>query len=325
MRTLLLTLLLLASARSEAFLFFGGSRDRAAEAALEQARAAYAAGDCQTALQKADGLLAGKPPSAVREGAYALMGPCYETSGAADKAIGLYRLALGLYPDNIVFSSRLADIYNRSGFYENAVPLLLKVLNLRPGDLGATLGLARAYSSLGFLSKAKDYYSKTAALQNFGDAGLLEEYARCMLRKRDWDESLFLAGKGAALSPRSAVWPLVEARVAAGRGDYYAAVASMERAMRFSDARRLRMERALYLLLGGLPRRAADAAEAELSSAPEDPLASAIKGMALYSLGERAPAGAYFKAAEKGGGFTARLAGAFLKGPGSTGEAACAK
>ncbi|MDA8243278.1 MAG: tetratricopeptide repeat protein [Elusimicrobia bacterium] len=324
MRILLPALLLIAASGAEAFPFFGGHRDRAAEAALEQARASYEAGDCQAALRGADALLAEKPPAAVREGAYALMGPCYEAGGAADKAIGLYRLAIGLYPDNVFFSSRLADIYNRAGFYENAVPLLLKVLRLRPGDPGATLGLARSYSSLGFLSKAKDYYSRAAAMQNFGEAGLLEEYARCMLRKRDWDEALFLAGKGAALSPRSAVWPLMEARAAAGRGDYHSAAESMERAIRFSNARRLRLERALYLLLGGLPKRAAEAADAELSSSPGDPLASAVKGMALYSLGERAAAEVYFRKAEKGTPFTARLAAAFL-GPVKEKEAACAK
>ncbi len=318
-------LLLLASPPAEAFLFFGGSRDRKAEADLAEMRAASGRGDCAAVLDMSEAFLSRKPPAALRGQAYAYMGACYEGSGSTDKAISLYKLALGLYPSDILFASRLAQIYNGADFYENAVPLFQKVLSIRPGDIEANLGLGRAYAQLGFLSRAKEFYSRTVALQDFGDAGVLREYARCMLRKRDWAEAMFITGKGELLSPRDAAWPLLQARVSAGKGDYYGAVSAMDRAIMFSPNRKLRLERALYLLLGGLPRRAIKAAEAELAAAPGDPLASAVKGMALYNLGDKAAAAPYLSAARAGGSFTASIAGALLGLGRTEEEAACKK
>ncbi len=317
-------LLFLPASPAGAFLFWGGPRYGKAEAELAAMRKAGARGDCSAVLGMADGFLALTPPPKLREEAYVYIGRCYEREGAADKAITLYKLAGELYPANVIFSARLAQIYDQAGFYQNAVPLFLKVLAAEPGDVEANLGAARAYSALGFLGRADDFYSRTVALQDFSDTAVLEEYARCMLRKRDWKQALFLAGKGEARRPRSPVWPLLEARAAAGKGDYSGAVSLMEKAEALSPSRKLRLERALYLLLGGRPRRAIEAADRELAADPSDPLASVVKAMALYNLGERAGAERYFKAALAGGPFTARLAAAFLPGP-SRKEAGCAK
>lgn len=322
---LLFAMLLLSAAPAQAFLFFGVARDRKAAAGLAEMRAAAESGDCAAVLGMSEAFLSQKPPAEMRARAYAYMGACYEQCGSTDKAINIYQLALGLYPSDLVFASRLALIYNTAGFYENAVPLFLKVLSMKPGDVQANLGLGRAYAALGFLSRAKEFYSKAVVLQDFRDAGVLEEYARCMLRKRDWQETLFVTGKGALLSPRSAVWPLLEARVSAGKGDYYGAVSSMDRAIIFAPDRKLRLERALYLLLGGLPRRAIKAAEAELAAEPGDALASAVKGMALYNLGDKSAALAYLLTARTGGPFTAAVAGALMERTPAGEEAACKK
>ncbi len=324
MRLLAALLLLLPASQAGAFLFWGGPRYGKAEAELAAMKKADARGDCSTVLGMAAGFLSLTPPSELREEAYVYIGRCYEREGATDKAITLYKLAGGLYPSNVLFAARLAQIYDQAGFYQNAVPLFLKVLAAEPGEVQANLGLARAYSALGFLSRADDFYSRTVALQNFSDAAVLEEYARCMLRKRDWKEALFLAGKGEARRPRSPVWPLLEARATAGKGDYSGAVSLMGRAETFSPSRKLRLERALYLLLGGSPRRAIEEADRELAADPSDPLASVVKAMALYNLGKEAEAERYFEAALAGGPFTARLAAAFLPGP-SRKEAGCEK
>jgi len=288
-------------------------------------RSAFETGDCAFVLNHSGTFLAEKPSAAMREEAYGYMGRCYESVGAADEAISLYKLALGFYPENILFTSRLALIYNQAGFPENAAPLFLKVLSVKTDDLAANLGLARAYASLGFLSRAKEYYSRTVILQEFLDAAVLEEYALCMLRKRDWPEALFIVGVGARASSRSAFWPLVEARIGAGQGNYSKALSAIEEAIRLESSRRLRLERALYLLLGGLPRRAIDAADAELAADGKDALASAVKGLALYSLGEKTVAEPYFAAARCGGPFTAEIAGAFLAGTAAGAETACKK
>ncbi len=323
MRALFLPLLLLFSAGPAGAFLFGGAQEEKAAVGLAQMRSAFEAGDCASVLKLSETFLNEKPPLAMRGEAYGYIGRCYESAGSADKAISLYTLALGFYPENILFASRLALIYDQAGFPEKAAPLFLKVLAVKTDDLEANLGLARAYASLGFLSRAKDFYSRTVILQNFLDAVALKEYALCMLRKRDWPEALFIAKMGAQAAPRSAFWPLVEARVSAGQGNYYKALSAVEAAILLEPSRQLRLERSLYLLLGGLPGRAADAADSELAADGKDPLASAVKGMALYSLGQKSEAAPYFLAARCGGPFTAKIAGAFLPAGGA--EGACKK
>jgi hypothetical protein len=220
---------------------------------------------------------------------------------------------------------RLALIYGQAGFNADAVPLFLKVLDKRSDDIDANLGLARAYAALGFYSKAKVFYSRGVVLQDFSDAAVLKEYAFCMLKKRDWDEVIYIAGKGEQAAPALPDWKLAEARVMAGRGNYGMAAINMDEAIKLAPSRALRLERALYLLLAGDKQRAAEAADAELAQNRGDPLASVIKGLALYSRGDKAGAAPYFAAARAGGPFTAALAGAFLPQAGERPEEACRK
>lgn len=323
MRTLFALLLMLQAAPAGAFLFWGGEARREAEARLAEMRDARAAGDCQAVLGTADRFLEEKPPGDLREEAYGYMGECYELCGSADKAISLYKLAIELYPDNITFKSRLGAIYNRTGFPEHASTLFSAVLDSRPGDIAATLGSARAYAAMGFLSRAAKYYSKGVAIQDFSDESALKEYADCLLRKRDWGEALFIAQKGAVLSPLSGFWPRLKARVKAGQGDYRGAVSFMDKAIILSPGRRSRLERAIYLLLGGQAGGAIEASEAELSRGQDDPLASLVKGMALYSLGKEDDAAPYFRTASKGRGFTSKVAEALMYDKEKKGAAVC--
>ena len=322
--SLAVALLLAAPAPARAFLF-GGESYKKAGALLGEMNAAFERGECVTVLEKAGKFFGEKPPAEMREEAYGYTGRCYEAAGSTDKAIGIYKLARGLYPDNSLFAYRLALIYNQSGFPANAVPLFIKVLAVYPDDIGANLGLARAYAVLGFLAKAGDYYSRAVILQDFKDGPVLKEYAFCMLKKRDWNEVLFAAGKGAQAGPGLAAWPLLEARVSAGRGDYYKALTSIESAILLEPSRHLRLERALYLLLAGLPRRAITAADAELLLDKADPLAALVKGMALYNLGDKAGSAEYFIRAGAGEPFTAKIAASFFGVPAKSEGDSCKK
>lgn len=323
MRPALPLALLLCLAQPAAAFFFGKTSDRRAGELLIAARAAREAGNCAASLEFAENLLAEKPPAAMREEAYGHMGSCYESCGSVDKAISLYKLALGLYPENRGFAQRLALIYNSTGFPQLAVPLFGKVLATRGDDVEANLGLARAYAAQGFLGRAKAHYSKAVILQDFSDAAALEEYARWMLRKGDWAEAVFIAGRGAQLTPLSAVWPALEARALAGQGKYYKAIEVLEAALKLDPSRALRLERALYLLMGGLPKRAMEAAEQELAAGP-DPLASMVKGMALYSLGRKAEAAPLLAAGREAGPFSDKVAAALLAEKKAAPEGTCA-
>ena len=322
---ILIALLLAAPLPAPAF-FFGGASEKAAAARLGAMRASFEAGDCASVRELSSPFLDEKPAGRLREEAYGYLGQCYETGGLTDKAISLYKLALELYPDNTLFAARLAGVYNRSGFYESAAPLFLKILVLRSDDIEANLGLARAYAGLGFLGRAQEFYAKAAALQNFAVPEVLREYALCLLGQRHWAEAAAMNLKGAAAEPGEAFWPQLSARILAGQGDYQGAAAAMAAAIALAATRQGRLERALYLLLGGRPAEAIEAADAELAAGGADALAAAVKALALYSLGEKEKAQPYFAAAAAGGGaFTGRLAAAFLAAGSNGGRAACKK
>jgi len=113
--------------------------------------------------------------------------------------------------------------------------------------------------------------------------------------------------------------------VQAGQGFYFKAVPAMDAAIGLEPSRQLKLERALYLLLGGRPRRAIEAADSELAADRNDALAAAVKGMALYALGQKTEAGVYFRTARGGGPFTAAVAASFLDQGAAAEEASCKK
>jgi len=305
-------LLLLVPANAAAFLF-GGISDKKAEGMLNGMSANFEKGDCQAVSEISASLFKEKPSSAIREKAYSYMGRCYEAQGLPDKAITVYKLAYGLYPESDFFAGRLASIYMKTGFYATAVPLFEKALRGRSDDPEANAGLARCYASLGFLSKAKPYYSMAAILSDFGDLDLLKEYAAQMLRKRDWEEADLIADYAVKLAPGDAGPREVKARVAAGRGDYKRAAAQMRAAVKLSPSdAELSIELALMELLGGNSEAAL--ADIPVTGTEHGGLASLVRGMALHKKGERARALEYFKeAAGSSRPFIAAFAAALIK------------
>lgn len=287
--------LALMPSQAGAFLFGRTSDDRAA-GILARMTAAFEGGDCPAAVELSSELFREKPPSAFREKAYSYLGRCYESQGAPDKAVAVYKLADGLYPDNSFFASRLAAIYMKSGFYESAVPLYERELGRRSDDIVANAGLARCYASLGFLSKAKTYYSRAAVLGDFRDLELLREYAAVMLRKRDWDEAELILGYAAGLAPGDAALLEASARAASGRGDYAKAAARLREAAALAPSdRSLRLELALAELLGGDPRPALSAVPS--TAGENSALALVLRGLALSKTGDKTGAEECFRKA----------------------------
>jgi len=307
-----LFLLFLAPLNAAAFLF-GGISDKKAESMLDAMSVNFEKGDCRAVAEISKGLFGEKPSSAIREKAYSYLGRCYESQELYDRAITVYKLAHGLYPENDLFSGRLAAIYLKTGFYDIAVPLFEKVLKSRSYDVEANSGLARCYAAMGFLSKAKTYYSRAAILGDFSDLGLLKEYAFDMLRMRDWDEAGLIAGYGLKLAPRDSGFYEVLARVSAGRGDYKAAAGHLHAAIKLEPADAdLALELALVELLAGEPSAALGSVPA--TGTRHRALALVIRGMALHKKGDRAMAlGCFKEAAGSGEPFIAAFAAALAK------------
>ena len=306
-------LALFAPLNAAAFLF-GGISDKKAEEMLSAMSVNFEKGDCEAVAEISSGLFSEKPSSAIREKTYSYLGRCYEAREMYDKAITVYKLAHGLYPESDFFSARLASIYLKTGFYDIAVPLFEKVLKDRSDDIEANSGLARCYASMGFLSKAKLYYSRAAILGNFSDLGLLKEYAAQMLRKRDWEEAGLIAGYGLKLAPGEAGFYEVMARIAAGRGDYRAAAGHMRSAIKFKPSDpEMALELALIELLVGDYEAALGAIP--VTGTQHEALSFVIRGMALHKKGERVRALGYFKeAAISSDPFISAFAAALIKG-----------
>jgi tetratricopeptide (TPR) repeat protein len=293
---------------------FGRGPERAAEI-FALIDADFKRGDCQAVLDRAPALFSEATSSQPNETVYMYMGACYERAGLSDKAVGLYKMAFGLYQKNYFFAGRLAEIYLSAGFYGEAISLFSKILSDRPDDLAANLGMARAQTRLGFLSRAKTYYSRYTALSDFNDMPAMKEYAQTMLLKRDWREASMLAEKGLSRAPTDIFWPKIMARLCAGQGKYREAIEYLNRSLAVSPGeRQALLERALYALLSGHSVEALADSESALRVRGDDPLAALIKGLALFRVGEADKAREWFEAARKGGEpFTAQIAGAFLK------------
>ena len=316
MKTALTALIFASIPLNAAAFLFGGTSDKKAVDLIGVMAAGFAAGDCPAVVEISGELLGEKPPPEIKEKAYSYLGRCYESQGLADKAITMYKLAHGLYPENRFFPARLAAIYLRSGFYDLAVPLFEEALRDRPDDIQANAGLARSYASMGFLSKAKTYYSRAVILGEFGNLTLMKEYIGWMLKKRDWEETELIAGYAGKLAPEDAQLSEALARVAAGRGDHKQAALKMREAVSLAPSdTALALELALTEFLAG-------DYDAALASVPvrereSNALALVIRGMALRKKGDMPGSLECFRKASDIGGrsFVAAFAAA-LAGPG---------
>ena len=316
MRPAVLSAIMLLAAPSgvSAFLF-GKISDKEAAEMLGRMADAFDRGDCSSVAALSEDLFNEKPPSDIREKAYYYLGRCYEVQGATDKAVTIYNLAYGLYPDNKFFSSRLSAIYLHAGFYAEAIPLFKRMLQDRADDIAANAGLGRCYASLGFLSKAKLYYSRAVVLGEFKDMGLLKEYASWMLKKRDWEEAELILNYAVRLDSGDAQLRESLSRAAAGRGDYGEAAGRLREAVNLAPADR---SLALALALAELLDGNYEAALAAVPSAKgeKNALALVVRGMALHKKGDRDGAVGCFRKASISGGrsFVAAFAAALAAG-----------
>jgi len=299
-----------------AFRFFGLGSEVKALAILDTMKADFGKGDCAAVVADGDALFREKPSSETRKYAYKYLGQCYESQELPDKAISVYKLGLGLYPEERFFSARLAAIYLKAGLYSTAAPLFKDIIGDRPDDIEANAGLGKSYAETGFLAKAKDYYSRAVILGDFKDSRLMKEYAWWMIKKRDWGEAELILSKALELDAGDAGVYAALSRISSGKGDYKSAAARLSAALeRKPGNRSFALERALVLLMAGDAAGAAGAASDFLKDGTQDPFASLIKGMALYKKGDLAGARTALAPAGKDGGtFVARIAGALLAG-----------
>lgn len=282
---LFLAAVLLSPGGAEAF-FWKKRPDPAHEKLMQEAAAGLEAGDCGRTVGSINSLLELSPARGIKERAYYCLGKCQEALGDSDKAMGSYRLAAALYPDNPLFPRALAELYLSNGFYDKAAELYRPLLKKDPGSAQFHLGLARSYAGLGALAQAAASY---AAARKAGASGpaFLSEYAGCLESMRDFAGAMVLLEEAGAGTPADRGIVRSMARLSARAGNY-ARAAELAAEACGADCRDgdLLFARGLYLLFAGdrLGALAAFDGASRLLPEGDQPLALA-RGLALRALG----------------------------------------
>jgi len=292
----------------EAF-FWGRLSDKKAEEIMTGIRASYQNKDCASALSQFDEFLKEKPSDKLKKEGYKYAGLCYENRNYMDKALGIYKLAVLLYPEDMFFYKRLGEIYLKNGFYENSAELFLAVVEKNGQDYGAALSLARSYRRLGFLSKAKEYYARYVINDDFKDTEAAAEYAAFLLEKNDAGDALFTVNAVLARSV-SREFLVLKARCLSYSGLYREASAVMAEAGRLGPLDRDAMTRkVLYSVFSG-----DYGLEKDLEYFKGDYFQYFITGILEYKKGNYAASAAGFRvSAAKGGEFTREISKNFIE------------
>lgn len=303
-------LLLLAVSPSDAF-FWKKKPDPAHEKLMEAAVTRLNEGDCSGAVGSINSLLALGPSREIKERAYYCLGKCHEALGASDRAIGAYRLAAALYPDNTLFPKALAELYLANGFYDKAADIYRPLVRKDPSSSQLSLGLARSYAGLGALSEAADSYAAARA-SGAGGSDFLAEYARCLEAMRDFPGALALLTEARAAAPADKALPRLMARLSARTGSYGRAAGLADEACgTLCRDGGLLFEKGMYLLMDGDRAGALAAFDAAAPLLPEGDQALALaRGLALRGIAGRAAEAAAELETASGGesGFLAGLA-----------------
>ncbi|MEE8425154.1 MAG: tetratricopeptide repeat protein [Elusimicrobiota bacterium] len=254
-------------------------------------------------------------PRRQRARAYIMLARSYEFTGADDRALQTYQLAVGLYPKNLELLTHLGGLLHQAGLDDRARPHFERVVSLHPNNAAANLGLAEIHRAQGFLAKSREHYEKTleewaknAALWR-DYAGLLSEQRNFVLARTAIQISLDLTGD-------SVETYLAYARIERRHGLNDSAYRRLEKALAIDPADiELNLQKALWMLKDGRIEKARKLAERMIEKFPEEPLAHWIRASTSLRMGKHAWAAADLRAAasaERTHPFIARTARAML-------------
>ncbi len=105
---------------------------------------------------------AGKSPYSLR--AQYNLGKAYQSQGFIDSAIGQYRIAIKLDPDNPALRINLGTAYRAKGYIDSAIEQYRAVNNLNPDYAAAYYNLGIIYQSQGFIDSAIEQYQTAIRL-----------------------------------------------------------------------------------------------------------------------------------------------------------------
>jgi len=123
--------------------------------------------------------------------------------GAADRAVEVLELALGVYPDEADLVSELGKVHLAAGAPEKAMASLLRARELSPGDWRIHSALGIAYDRLGRYEAARLSY-KEALDRSPGNVSVLNNLALSYVQTADLERGIEILSE-AINSPRASV------------------------------------------------------------------------------------------------------------------------
>lgn len=209
--------------------------------------------------------------------AYAYLAGSYERLGELDKALGVYQIAVRLFPRDLPLLTQLGFLLHRTGLEEQARPLFDRVLAIHPNNAAANLGLAEIDAKLGFLARSADHYEK--ALDEIERPDVWRGYAEVLLAARD-TKTAELAGERSLKLARDPETLLVLAKTRRADGRLPAAFETLDEALATNGwprADEAKLQKAVWLLEAARFDEAAALAEAALARDQADPLARWVR------------------------------------------------
>jgi tetratricopeptide (TPR) repeat protein len=175
--------------------FFWGKPDyKEAEELYKSMEISYKNNDCAKVLNYYDLIINKNLNDNLKKSSYLLGGECYSKLGYVDKSITIYKLAIALFPKEIIFTKSLLDIYMSYGFYEQALDLIDILKEKKDSDKKNLLYEARAYAGLGFLRKAAGYYDEYLNL-DVDNPYILREYSSVLIEARLLDKAMEISNR----------------------------------------------------------------------------------------------------------------------------------
>lgn len=203
--------------------------------------------------------------------AYLFLGESQERLGLPDKALGIYQVAVKLFPEDAELLTRAAQLLHASGLDEQGQLLYDQVLALQPENTLANLGLAEIDHSLGFLDRSAQRYEKALQGDLAGKAGLWRAYAEVLHQQRDYVTAEAAARKAISLAPEPE--SIVDlALILRSQGRHNEAVEALSGLVKSKPEPALRRMLALWLIEENRHDLAAPLTSILLQQEPNEPL-----------------------------------------------------
>lgn len=248
--------------------------------------------------------------------AYLYLGESQERLGFPDKALGVYQVAVKLFPEDAELLTQTARLLHASGLDEQAQPLYDQVLALQPENTLANLGLAEIDHSLGFLDRSAQRYEKALQGDLAAKAGLWRAYAEVLHQQKDYVTAEEAARKAISLArePESIV---DLAFILRSQGRHREAVETLSELIGSKPQTPLRRLLTLWLIEEGRLEPAAALCAELLRQEPDEPLNRYLSARLHLKAGRRGQAAKDLELAAAGfkkAPFVAKVSAEMIKG-----------